>query len=137
MARDQQTSRGDLRGRAVGGRDRHALPLMPVEFLVLAVLVDRPTHGYGLVRGIEERTGGAISPRPGDLYRVLSRMAERGWIERLGQSPAADRDDPSGDARRTEYSITDSGREVVRAEAELMAAVSGAVLGSDATEEPA
>jgi DNA-binding PadR family transcriptional regulator len=101
-----------------------AVPLRPVEFLVLAVLVEGPTHGYGLVGEIEARTAGAFVPRPGDLYRVLFRMQERGWLERC--EPGAV--DEGEDRRRTDYRITEAGRGVVAAEAQVMGAVSAGVL---------
>ena len=36
------------------------LPLKPVELELLMALVDEERHGYGLVRQIDERTGGLI-----------------------------------------------------------------------------
>jgi DNA-binding PadR family transcriptional regulator len=121
----------DRAGGAAGARG--ALPLRPVEFLVLAVLLDQPAHGYGLVRGIEERTAGAVSPRPGDLYRVLFRMEERGWLERCEPRPAPDLDDQ----RRTYYRVTAAGRRVASAEARVMAAVSADVMRRLAGSEEA
>ncbi|HVS62206.1 MAG TPA: helix-turn-helix transcriptional regulator [Thermoanaerobaculia bacterium] len=106
-------------------RDPAGTPLRPVEFLVLAVLLDGPAHGYGLVGEIEERTAGAVSPRPGDLYRVLFRMQERGWLERC--EPVAEQGD-GDDRRRTDYRITELGRRVVGAEAAVLSAVSRGVI---------
>jgi len=62
------------------------LPLRPVEFLVIAVLNERELHGYGIVQEIEERTDGKVSIAPGNLYRVLDRLLQRGllaWPRRL------------------------------------------------------
>ena len=48
-------------------------PLKPVEFLVLSILQNGPLHGYGIVQEMNARTDGRVSPRPGDLYRILYR----------------------------------------------------------------
>ncbi|MGD8329344.1 MAG: PadR family transcriptional regulator [Acidobacteriota bacterium] len=98
-------------------------PLKPVEFLVLAVLAEEPLHGYGIVQQIEERTGGRVVLRPGDVYRVIYRLEERGLL-RKAEHPSGD----DGDERRTYYDITADGSELVRDEAEMLAAVSAGVV---------
>ena len=107
------------------------LPLRPVEFLILATLVEAPRHGYAMVREIERQTSGKIRLRPGDLYRVLARLERRGLLDLAQRQPAPD----AGDQRRTYYQLTPLGREVARAEAELMSDVSANVL--DKTKDPA
>lgn len=96
------------------------LPMNPVEFLVLAVLTDGPLHGYGLTGEIAARTGGRVRVRPGNLYRVLDRLAGKRLIAEVGDDPA------SG---RRNYEITDLGRRAARAESELRARVVGASEG--------
>ena len=102
-------------------------PLKPVEFLILAVLFDEPLHGYGIVQQIEERTAGRVQLRPGDVYRVIYRLAERGLLEDA-QRRAVD----SGDERRTYYAITEEGQEVARSEAEMLSDVSAALVSKTA-----
>src|SRR5262245_43653815 len=60
------------------------------EMLILALIEDRPRHGYEIARLIEERSGGALQWRPASLYPLLYRMEKRGlikgrWIEKAGQ----------------------------------------------------
>ena len=98
-------------------------PLKPVEFLILAVLFDEPLHGYGIVQQIEERTSGRVQLRPGDVYRVIYRLGERGLLEEFDR-----RGSVSGEERRTYYSITDVGRETARSEAEMLSDVSAALV---------
>ena len=100
-------------------------PLKPVEFLVLAVLADEASHGYGIVQQIAERTGGRVALRPGDVYRVIYRLDERGLLCKDDE-----RVDDTDDERRTYYRITAAGRELVRDEAEMLARVSAAVVSS-------
>jgi len=98
-------------------------PLKPVEFLVLAVLFEEPRHGYGIVQQIEERTGGRVQLRPGDVYRVIYRLEERGLLRNADRRVA-----DSEDGRRTYYAITDDGRELARDEAEMLTDVSSALV---------
>ena len=89
-------------------------PLKPAELFVLAVLRAGPLHGYGLVQEVAARSLGRIRIRPGNLYRVLDRMLERGLIEAAGHRGTSD-------DRRTEYRITALGRKVAQAEARVLA----------------
>lgn len=93
------------------------LPLKPVEFVVLAVLADGHRHGYGIVQEMEQRTGGVMRIRPGDLYRVLYRLSERGVLKTVERRPAAD------DERRTYYGLTAFGKRVLRAEADMLSGI--------------
>lgn len=85
------------------------LPLRSVELDVLLSTVDRPRHGYAILRDAEERGSG----RPGfeipTLYRALKRMRDAGLIE-AAPVPA------DADARRDYWRATRLGREVLRAE---------------------
>lgn len=91
-------------------------PLRPVEFMVLAVLADERLHGYGLVKAIEERSGGKVRVRPGNLYRVLDRLIADGLVS---EEPAEGQ--PSGGGERTRlFSSTEAGREAAAAEARLL-----------------
>jgi len=93
------------------------LPLKPVEFLVLAVLSDGHRHGYGIVQEMKERTSGVVQVRPGDLYRVLYRLSERGLVEDVDRRAAG------ADGRRSYYGLTRLGKRVLRAEADLLSGI--------------
>jgi DNA-binding PadR family transcriptional regulator len=97
------------------------LPLKPVEFFVLAVLTDKERHGYGIVKEITARTNGRVRVRPGNLYRVLDRLMERGLVEAAGKKKT----DPTTGTRRY-YGVTALGREVAVAHIELFEDVAGA-----------
>ncbi len=92
------------------------LPLKPVDFLVLLVLVDGERHGYGIVRDIEERTGGQVRLLPGNLYAMLRRLMKAGLLAEAEKRPASD----LGDERRRYYRITELGEAVAAAEARRM-----------------
>ncbi len=98
------------------------LPLRPVEFLVLAVLDEGRLHGYGIVQEIARRTGRRIEVKPGNLYRVLDRLLERGLLTEIDGTSA----ESSGERRRY-YASTELGRAVVRAEAALFGEIAAAL----------
>ena len=73
------------------------------DLLILALVEERPLHGYDLARLIEERSGGTLRFTLASLYETLYRLEEAGhirgrWVERAGQR------------RRRYYRITDPGR---------------------------
>ncbi|WP_424214893.1 PadR family transcriptional regulator [Streptomyces sp. BI20] len=67
--------RGGPRGRAGRGDVRAS---------ILALLTDRPMHGYEMIREIGERSGGAWKPSPGSVYPTLQMLEDEGLI--AGQS---------------------------------------------------
>jgi DNA-binding PadR family transcriptional regulator len=73
------------------------------ELAVLAVLRDRPVHGYEIARRIEQQTGGVIRFTLASLYPLLYRMEKRGWIKGAWETT------PSGRKRRC-YRVTPAGQ---------------------------
>ncbi|MFI8080563.1 PadR family transcriptional regulator [Kitasatospora sp. NPDC086009] len=63
------------RGRR-GGRARRG----DVRASLLALLKERPMHGYEMIAEIAERTGGAWRPSPGSIYPNLQLLEEEGLI---------------------------------------------------------
>ena len=79
------------------------------EFLVLAQLERRQSHGYEIAREISRRSGGALSFNAASLYPVLYRLERRGlisgrWVEKAGQK------------RRRYYQLTVQGRKALVAQ---------------------
>ncbi|MGD2067269.1 MAG: helix-turn-helix transcriptional regulator [Gemmatimonadota bacterium] len=92
------------------------LPLgTPVLHILLALGRER-LHGYAIMQGIEEKTGGKARILPGTLYTTLNRMLEDGLVEEAPAPPDA----PDDDRRRRYYRVTDLGRDVVAAEADRL-----------------
>ena len=48
---------------------------------LLALINQRPRHGYELIREIEDMTGGAYAPSPGAVYPTLQMLEEEGLIK--------------------------------------------------------
>lgn len=96
--------------------DAH-LPLTPLSFQILLALVDEERHGYGIMKEIERRTGGRMSPATGPLYLAAQRLLDAGMIAESVKRPAPELDD----RRRKYYRLTSYGRRVAAGEAERMA----------------
>ena len=88
-------------------------PLSPLSMAILLALADGVSHGYALMRDIEEQTDGALAPGTGSLYAGLQRLQEDGMIHEADGPPGSDR-------RRRHYGITDLGRKTAEAEAKRM-----------------
>jgi len=88
------------------------LPLKPVVFQVLLSLADGERHGYAIVQDITARTAAKLRLEPGNLYRSLKWMLDRGLLEESERRPAPDLDDE----RRRYYRITRFGQRVAEAE---------------------
>jgi transcriptional regulator len=52
-----------------------------LDVLVLQTLSWGPSHGYGIARGIRERSGQTFRVLDGALYTALHRLEERGAVE--------------------------------------------------------
>lgn len=97
---------------------RPETPLTPLEILTLSSLGDRPRYGYELVERIEELSGGHVSVRPGNLYRVLHRLEEQGLVEETG-SPFDGRENE----RRQYFGATPLGKAVAAGQLRMYAHV--------------
>ena len=50
------------------------------ELLILALVEDRPRHGYDIGKLIEARSKGALRFNVASLYPLLYRLEKRGWM---------------------------------------------------------
>lgn len=81
--------RGAPRGRARRGDVRAS---------ILALLKDRPMHGYEMIQEIAERSGGAWKPSPGSVYPTLQLLEDEGLIV------------SSSEGGKKLFSLTEAGR---------------------------
>ena len=71
-----------------------------VRAAVLALLADKPMHGYQIIQEIGERSGGAWKPSPGSVYPTLQLLTDEGLL--IAEE---------SNGRKT-YSLTPEGRAV-------------------------
>ena len=89
-----------------------------LRLLLLAMIAERPSHGYELIKAVEERFGGAYTPSPGVIYPTLS------WLDDMGYAAV----EPV-EAGRKRYRITAEGEAFLaanRAAADELLARAGA-----------
>jgi DNA-binding PadR family transcriptional regulator len=92
-------------GMGMGGRAFRAgrrLASGDLQLVLLALLSERPSHGYELIKALEERSGGFYSPSPGMIYPALT------WLEEVGYASVA------AEGTKKLYSITEAGREYLK-----------------------
>ncbi len=51
-----------------------------LRFVVLKLISEKPSHGYEIIKAIEDRLGGAYAPSPGVIYPTLTLLEEMGAI---------------------------------------------------------
>ncbi len=93
------------------------LPLTHLTYHVLLVLAGTKLHGYGIIKEVAERTGGAMDLETGTLYAAIKRLRDEGWID-VADTPA---EASTGDSRRRYYRLTELGRTVLEAESGRLA----------------
>jgi len=87
------------------------LPLSPAMFHVLVVLADGDTHGYAIMKEVEQLTNGAVRLSTGTLYGIIKRLLADGLVRETRVESAG------SDERRRSYALTPFGKDVARAEA--------------------
>jgi DNA-binding PadR family transcriptional regulator len=80
--------------RRHGGRARRG----DVRAAILALLAERPMHGYEVIRELSERTGGMWEPSPGSIYPTLQLLEDEGLVS-VEESEG-----------RKQYRLTDQGK---------------------------
>jgi DNA-binding PadR family transcriptional regulator len=50
-----------------------------LRFVILAMLAEKPRHGYEIIKALGERVGGDYSPSPGVVYPTLSMIEDMGY----------------------------------------------------------
>ena len=81
-----------------GGRRRGRRGRGDVRAAILALLAERPMHGYEMIQELEARTGGVWRPSPGSVYPTLQLLEDEDLI--TGEE---------GEGRRR-FTLTDAGR---------------------------
>ena len=76
------------------------------EMLIMALVEDRPRHGYEIAKLIEQRSEGVLQFHVASLSPLLYRLEQRGliqgrWVERAGER------------RRRYYRLTAAGQKVL------------------------
>lgn len=87
-----------------------------LQLLLLALIGERPSHGYELIKAIEAHSNGYYSPSPGMVYPALTYLEELGYVT------------VQMEGNRKRYELADAGRGYLaanRERADLMLAKLG------------
>jgi DNA-binding PadR family transcriptional regulator len=87
---------GGPHGPRRGGRSGR----LNVRPAILALLFERPMHGYEIIRELDSRTNGIWRPSPGSVYPTLQLLEDEGLIEA---------ETVEGGSRKS-YKLTEDGR---------------------------
>jgi DNA-binding PadR family transcriptional regulator len=68
-----------------------------LRYVILQLISEKPSHGYEIIKSIQERLGGSYAPSPGVVYPMLTMLEEMGWASAVMEGT------------RKLYSITEEG----------------------------
>jgi DNA-binding PadR family transcriptional regulator len=88
--------RRGFRGRWGGGPAR-MFAAGDLRYVILQLISEKPSHGYEIIKSIQERLGGTYAPSPGIVYPMLT------MLEEMGHATAV------AEGTRKLYSITEEG----------------------------
>jgi DNA-binding PadR family transcriptional regulator len=94
--------KGFMDGDGLGGRAfgmGRKLTSVDLQLLILALLADKPRHGYEIIKALDERSKGFYVPSPGMVYPALT------YLEEIGHAVI------EADGARKLYHITQPGRD--------------------------
>ena len=91
--------RHERQGRHRHGRTSRVFEQGDLRHVMLALIADKPSHGYELIKEIEDRLAGAYSPSPGLVYPTLSLLEELGYVAAV-----------QAEGTKKGYAITEEGR---------------------------
>ena len=76
-----------------------------ISTLILIVLDNNPSHGYQIIKDIEDRTHGMWKPTTSTIYTILDSLKEKSLIKIIQQE---------SDDRKISYELTPKGKETLQ-----------------------
>ncbi len=70
---------GRGRGGGFGAREGRMFDAGELRLVILALIAEKPRHGYDIIKELGERVGGDYSPSPGVVYPTLTMLEEMGY----------------------------------------------------------
>jgi DNA-binding PadR family transcriptional regulator len=98
-----------------GGGDRERLfDSGELRLVILALLAEKPSYGYEIIKAIEERLSGGYAPSPGVVYPTLTLLEEEGYATVS-----------SAEGGKKLYTVTELGHEFLKANQATIKAIFG------------
>ena len=79
-----------------------------LRYVILQLISEKPSHGYEIIKSIQERLGGSYAPSPGVVYPMLTMLEEMGHATVVSEG-----------ARKL-YTITEEGAKALAENKELV-----------------
>src|SRR5271169_5792766 len=73
---------GGFRGGFMGGPAMRAAKMLAsgdLQLVILALLSEKPRHGYEIIKAVEEHSSGVYTPSPGMVYPALTYLEEMSY----------------------------------------------------------
>jgi DNA-binding PadR family transcriptional regulator len=103
FGRDEEDGGWPGRGRHGGRGFGRPFDHGELRLVILALVAEKPRHGYEIIKAIEDRFGGSYSPSPGVVYPTLT------MLEELGHATVEE------SAGKKRYTVTEQGRAYLEA----------------------
>lgn len=84
-----------------------------IKYVILDLLKDKPSHGYEIIRDLEERFHGLYSPSPGTVYPTLQLLEDLGYVTST-----------ESEGKKV-FTITESGRSFLVEKGEIVRKIRG------------
>jgi DNA-binding PadR family transcriptional regulator len=91
-----------------GGRHSRFFEKGDLKFVILDLLRDKPSHGYEIIRALEDRFHGFYTPSAGSVYPTLQLLEDMGYVSSSEQ-----------DGKKV-YTVTENGKEFLKERGETM-----------------
>src|ERR1700749_241392 len=66
-------------GGGFGGREGRMFDSGELRLVILALIAEKPRHGYEVIKALGEGVGGHYSPSPGVVYPTLPFLGDMGY----------------------------------------------------------
>jgi DNA-binding PadR family transcriptional regulator len=85
-----------------------------LRLVILALLAEKPSYGYEIIKAIEERLSGGYAPSPGVVYPTLTLLEEEGYATVS-----------IADGNKKLYTVTEQGQEYLKTNQAIVKAILG------------
>lgn len=96
-----------------GGRER-LFDSGELRLVILALVAEKPSYGYEIIKAIEERLSGGYAPSPGVVYPTLTLLEEEGYATVS-----------STEGNKKLYTVTEAGQEYLKTNQATVQAILG------------
>jgi DNA-binding PadR family transcriptional regulator len=95
------------------GRHSRLFEKGDLKYVILDLIKDKPSHGYEIIRALEERFHGFYIPSAGSVYPTLQLLEDMGYVTAAEQ-----------DGKKV-YTITEEGKKFLKERGETMDRIKG------------